>query len=116
MADFTELAAIANANAESHAELVASRARLVAAFDRARRNIERDLHDGVQQRLVSLALTPRGAQERVPDGLPELNAALAQAADGLVDVRSASSADAANLPAAAATYRLPDRTIGGSGR
>jgi len=84
MADFTELAAIAIANAESHAELVASRARLVAASDRARRNIERDLHDGVQQRLVSLALTLRGAQKRVPDGLPELNAALAQVADGLV--------------------------------
>jgi GAF domain-containing protein len=86
MADFTELAAIAIANAESHAELVASRARLVAAFDRARRNIERDLHDGVQQRLVSLALMLRGAQKRVPDGLPELDAALAQAADGLVGV------------------------------
>jgi signal transduction histidine kinase len=86
MADFTELAAIAIANAESRAELVASRARLVAASDRARRNIERDLHDGVQQRLVSLALTLRGAQKRVPDALPELNAALAQAADGLVGV------------------------------
>jgi signal transduction histidine kinase len=86
MADFTELAATAIANAESRAELVASRARLVAASDRARRNIERDLHDGVQQRLVSLALTLRGAQKRVPDALPELNAALAQAADGLVGV------------------------------
>jgi signal transduction histidine kinase len=86
MADFTELAAIAIANAESRAELVASRARLVAAFDRARRNFERDLHDGVQQRLVSLALTLRGAQKRVPDGLPELNAALAQTADGLAGV------------------------------
>jgi signal transduction histidine kinase len=86
MADFTELAAIAIANAESHAALVASRARLVAAFDRARRNIERDLHDGVQQRLVSLTLTLRGAQKRVPDALPELNAALAQAAEGLVGV------------------------------
>src|SRR5215472_2732533 len=86
MADFTELAAIAIANAESHAELVASRTRIVAAFDRARRVLERDLHDGVQQRLVSLALTLRGAQKRVPDALPELNAALVQAADGLVGV------------------------------
>jgi signal transduction histidine kinase len=86
MADFTELAATAIANAESRAELVASRARIVAAFDRARRNLERDLHDGVQQRLVSLALTLRGAQRRVPDGQPELHAALAQTAEGLVEV------------------------------
>ena len=53
---FTELAATAIANAESRAELTASRARLVAAGDQARQRIERDLHDGVQQRLVSLAL------------------------------------------------------------
>jgi signal transduction histidine kinase len=86
MADFTELAATAIANAESRAELIASRARIVAAFDRARRNIERDLHDGVQQRLVSLALNLRGAQKRVPASLPELDAALAQAADGLAGV------------------------------
>jgi signal transduction histidine kinase len=86
MADFTELAATAIANAESRAELVASRARIVAAFDRARRNLERDLHDGVQQRLVSLALTLRGAQRRVPTGQPELHAALAQTAEGLAEV------------------------------
>lgn len=83
MADFTELAATAIANAESRAELIASRARIVAAFDQARRNIERDLHDGVQQRVVSLALMLRGAQKRVPDALPELDAALSQAAEGL---------------------------------
>jgi signal transduction histidine kinase len=86
MADFTELAATAIANAESRAELIASRARIVAAFDRARRGIERDLHDGVQQRLVSLALTLRGAQKRVPDAYPELRAALSQAAEGLAEV------------------------------
>jgi len=88
IADFTELAATAIANTESHAELVASRARIVAAFDRARRVLERDLHDGVQQRLVSLALTLRGAQKRVPAGLPELDAALSQAAEGLGEVLS----------------------------
>jgi signal transduction histidine kinase len=88
MADFTELAATAIANAESRAELIASRARIVAAFDRARRDIERDLHDGVQQRLVSLALTLRGAQNRVPVALPELGAALSQAAEGLAEVLS----------------------------
>ena len=86
MADFTELAATAIANAEGRAELVASRARIVATFDRARRNIERDLHDGVQQRLVSLALMLRGAQRRVPAGQPELRAALDQTAEGLAEV------------------------------
>lgn len=56
MTDFTELVATAVANAQSRAELMASRARIVAASDEARRRIERDLHDGAQQRLVALAL------------------------------------------------------------
>jgi len=88
IADFTELAATAIANMEDRAELMASRARIVAAFDRARRVLERDLHDGVQQRLVSLALTLRSAQKRVPPGLPELDASLSQAAEGLAEVLS----------------------------
>jgi signal transduction histidine kinase len=86
IADFTELAATAIANTEGRAELVASRARIVAAFDRARRILERDLHDGVQQRLVSLALTLRSAQKRVPAGLPELDGSLSQAVEGLAEV------------------------------
>jgi signal transduction histidine kinase len=49
---FTELVGTAVANAESHAALAASRARIVAAADESRRRIERDLHDGAQQRLV----------------------------------------------------------------
>jgi GAF domain-containing protein len=48
-------------NAQLYAELTASRARIVAAGDQARRRIERDLHDGAQQRLVSLALQLRAA-------------------------------------------------------
>jgi signal transduction histidine kinase len=48
-------------------ELRASQARLVAAGDAARRRIERDLHDGAQQRLVSLALLLRLAARRHPD-------------------------------------------------
>ncbi|MET7403415.1 AAA family ATPase [Dactylosporangium sp. NPDC005572] len=62
LADFTELVATAIANAESRAELTTSRARIVAAADQARRRIERDLHDGAQQRLVTLALHLRAAQ------------------------------------------------------
>jgi signal transduction histidine kinase len=52
LSSFTELVATAVANAESRAELTASRARIVAAADESRRRIERDLHDGAQQRLV----------------------------------------------------------------
>jgi PAS domain S-box-containing protein len=66
MHDFTELAATAIANAQTHAELTASRARIVAAADEARRRIERDLHDGAQQRLVSLGLELRAAEACVP--------------------------------------------------
>ena len=60
LADFTELVATALANAENQAQLTASRARIVAAADQARRRIERDLHDGAQQRLVSLATASAG--------------------------------------------------------
>src|SRR3954454_3944901 len=53
---FTALLGTAIANADSRAELAASRARIVAAGDDARRRIERDLHDGAQQRLVTLTV------------------------------------------------------------
>jgi signal transduction histidine kinase len=67
----------------SRAELAASRARIVTTADEARRRIERDLHDGVQQRLVSLLLAQRTAQTMVPPGLSELQASLSGIADGL---------------------------------
>jgi PAS domain S-box-containing protein len=69
----------------SRAELGASRARIVAAADETRRQIERDLHDGVQQRLVSLALAQRMAEAIVPPELYELGVQLSQVADGLTD-------------------------------
>lgn len=56
LAEFTGLTATAIATAQSRAEIRASRTRIVAAFDEARRRLERDLHDGAQQHLVSLAL------------------------------------------------------------
>jgi signal transduction histidine kinase len=55
----------------------------VAAGDQARRLIERDLHDGAQQRLVSLALDLRVAEATLPRELPEVTAQLARVADGL---------------------------------
>src|SRR5579859_4157957 len=70
----------------SQAELAASRARIVTAADQTRRRIERDLHDGVQQRLVSLALDQRQAEEMVPAELPELQAQLSRVVDGLAGV------------------------------
>jgi signal transduction histidine kinase len=69
--NFTELLATAIANAEGRAELDASRARIVATADATRRRIERDLHDGAQQQLVSLALALRAAQATVPEGFVE---------------------------------------------
>ena len=57
MAQFTELVATAIANADSRAEVVASRARVLAAGDDARRRVVRDLHDGAQQRMVHTILT-----------------------------------------------------------
>jgi signal transduction histidine kinase len=84
LVDFTELAGTAVANAESRAELTASRARIIASGDQARRRIERDLHDGIQQRLVSLALAARGAEGLAADGQQELSDRLALLRDGLV--------------------------------
>ena len=87
LADFTTLVATAIANAEARDELSASRARVVAAGDEARRRIERDLHDGAQQRLVSLGLGLRAAQGSVPPDLAELDGELARLAEGLAGVQ-----------------------------
>ncbi|WP_433362415.1 ATP-binding protein [Actinoplanes sp. CA-142083] len=80
MAEFTELVATAVADAQSRAELVSSRARIVAAADEARRRIERDLHDGAQQRLVALSLRLRTAEA---ENLPELAVDLTTVIDEL---------------------------------
>jgi signal transduction histidine kinase len=76
LAGFTELVATAIANAEAQAALTASRARIVATADTTRRRIERNLHDGAQQRLVSLALELKTVQAAVPSGEGELAARL----------------------------------------
>jgi signal transduction histidine kinase len=82
---FTELLATAIANADSKSELAASRRRIVAASDEARRRIERDLHDGTQQRLVSLGLAARAAQADVAADRGDLRAELSRIAAGLAD-------------------------------
>ena len=86
LADFTELLATAVGNAQSRTELAGSRTRIVAASDDARRRIERDLHDGTQQRLVSLGLELRLVQSMVPAGVPELETEIGRVADELTGV------------------------------
>jgi signal transduction histidine kinase len=88
MLSFAGLVATAIADAESRTELVASRARIVAASDEARRRIERDLHDGVQQRLVSLALQVRDAQSALPPALTEAWSRLSRVVQGLTETLS----------------------------
>ncbi|MFI5913599.1 CHASE3 domain-containing protein [Dactylosporangium sp. NPDC051541] len=86
-AEFTELVASAIANTQARADLTASRARVVAATDESRRRIERDLHDGTQQRLIALLLALRATESQVADGLRErlhgIGTDLAEAIDEL---------------------------------
>jgi signal transduction histidine kinase len=85
LGDFADLVATAIANAETRAQLTASRARIVSAGDEARRRFERDLHDGAQQRLVSLGLKLRDAQAAVPVDLESVRRQMSEIIDGLVD-------------------------------
>jgi len=89
LTDFAELVALALANADAYSKLAASRARLVEAGDTERRRLERNLHDGAQQRLVSLALQlrlikasvrrdPDSAETLLADADSELDQALAE--------------------------------------
>ena len=80
---FAELVATAISNAVTRDQLAASRARVVAAADETRRRIQRDLHDGVQQRLVSLALELRAAQQEMPSQQVEAKRTLGRVADGV---------------------------------
>jgi signal transduction histidine kinase len=83
LAEFTELVGTAIANTQSRSELSASRARIVAAADETRRRLERDLHDGIQQRLVSLALKARTIEMMTPQPTGEIQGGLSLLADGL---------------------------------
>jgi signal transduction histidine kinase len=91
LSDFADLVAQAIANADAHDKLAASRARIVGAGDAERRRLERNLHDGAQQRLVSLALQLRltqSALERRPETvLPLLEEAQAELARALDELR-----------------------------
>jgi signal transduction histidine kinase len=84
--DFADLVAIAISNAETRAELTASRARIVTAGDQARRRFERDLHDGAQQRVVSLGLELRAVEASIPPEQQDLRDRLSQVVVGLTGV------------------------------
>jgi signal transduction histidine kinase len=86
IADFADLVATAISNAETRAELTASRARIVTAGDQARRRFERDLHDGAQQRIVSLGLAVRAVEAAIPGESQQLRDQLSNVVDGLVGV------------------------------
>ena len=89
MSDFADLVGTSIANAATRAELIASRARIVAAADEGRRRLERDLHDGAQQRLVALGLQTRLAEASVPPGMQALKGQLGD----IVSVLAGVSAD-----------------------
>ena len=83
LAKFAQLLDTAIANADSRDQLMASRARVIAAADESRRRIERDLHDGAQQQLVTLAVALQRAQAKIPSGLDDVRTDVGRIADGL---------------------------------
>jgi signal transduction histidine kinase len=86
LADFARLVAMAIANAQARSDLTSSRMRIVTAADDARRRLERDLHDGAQQRLVSLALKARMTEVSLPDGQDAVRERLNEIVQGLGDI------------------------------
>jgi signal transduction histidine kinase len=86
MTQFTQLVATAISNAASRAQLAASRARIVMTADKTRRRIERNLHDGIQQRLVTLALELRTVSDAVSPERAALLAAMSHADDELISI------------------------------
>ena len=85
---FAELVGQAIANVDARLKLDESRARIVAAADEARRRIERDLHDGAQQRLVGLALSLTLAARRAePETATAVQACAAELQEALAELR-----------------------------
>jgi signal transduction histidine kinase len=86
ISDFADLVATAIANAETRAELKASRARIITAGDQVRREIERDLHDGAQQRIVSLGLGLRALEASIPEEQHTVRLQLDNLVNGMADL------------------------------
>jgi signal transduction histidine kinase len=83
LAGFAELVANALANADAREQLARSRRRIVQATDAERRRLERNLHDGAQQRLVSLALILREAESKLDEDIDAARWRLAEAREEL---------------------------------
>jgi signal transduction histidine kinase len=81
LGSFTELAATAISNTEARAEVAASRARIVAAIDKERRRVVRDLHDGAQQRLVHTVITLKLANRALQTEGEDLPSLMLEALD-----------------------------------
>lgn len=79
LSGFAELIATAVANSDSRDQLAASRARVLAAADEARRHVVRDLHDGAQQRLVHTIVTLKLTQRALSEGRGDVEALLGEA-------------------------------------
>jgi signal transduction histidine kinase/predicted RNA-binding Zn ribbon-like protein len=86
LAEFAEEIGLALAESRNRAELIASRARIVSVSDETRRSIERNLHDSVQQRLISLGLEVVNLKSMVPAGNGALQKQLSHIIDGLSGV------------------------------
>jgi signal transduction histidine kinase len=82
---FTELVATAISNATTHSQLLASRARIVAAADEARRRVERNLHDGTQQRLISLGLDLQVLESSLPADARQDLSRIRREVDAVID-------------------------------
>jgi signal transduction histidine kinase len=80
---FCELVSLAVASAQARADLQSSRRRLVSAGDEERRRLERNLHDGAQQRLVALALTLRLARTKIRNAPDDAEAMVDEASQQL---------------------------------
>ena len=111
VSNFAELVTAALANADAREQLAASRVRIVEAADAARRRIERDLHDGAQQRLVSLALSLRLLETRLEPESAACASSRSCAPSSMPRWRSSASSLAGSIrassPIAAWRPRLP---------
>jgi hypothetical protein len=103
VAQFTEPVATAVANAESGAELAASRRRIVATADQARRRLERDLHDGAQQRLVNTVPALKPARMELGDSNGSVAELMAEALANAHSVAALGGALAVNSALGAGT-------------
>jgi signal transduction histidine kinase len=108
MAEFGRLLNCAIAQAEARAELIGSQARFVTASDAVRQRIERDLHDGPQQRLITLVLQLREAEDMITPAGGGLRECMAEVAEGLTEVNEEIRGLCSGLrPAALARGGLP---------